>query len=132
VAGVKVSESPFEAVEPYFELGLPLYVGSEPLIRSALARGAAGAVSGMAAAFPDVVRRVLDQPDELGDALLARVRQALEGGPFISSVKYVLGRRGVPVGPEVRRPLRRLTADEQRALEELLQEVLAEPAAPVG
>ena len=52
VAGLKVSEAPFDRVEPYLGLGLPVYVGAEKLIPKALAAGAAGAVSGLASAFP--------------------------------------------------------------------------------
>src|SRR5688572_18719420 len=63
LAGLKVSESPFERVEPYLELGLPVLIGSEPLIAAGVARGALGTVSGMAAAFPDVVRAGLDAAD---------------------------------------------------------------------
>jgi dihydrodipicolinate synthase/N-acetylneuraminate lyase len=41
LAGLKVSESPFERVEPYLDLGLPVLIGSEPLIaaRSGPCRG---------------------------------------------------------------------------------------------
>jgi len=38
----------------------------------------------------------------------------MEAQPLIASVKHVLGRRGVPVKPDVRPPLRPLT-DEQIA-----------------
>ena len=70
LAGLKVSESPFERVEPYLELGLPVLIGNEPLIPAGLAGGAIGTVSGMAAAFPEVVRRALDDPSpEAGDRL---------------------------------------------------------------
>jgi dihydrodipicolinate synthase/N-acetylneuraminate lyase len=62
LVGLKVSESPMADVAPYLELGLPVLVGSEPLIVPALARGAVGTVSGLAAAFPDEVRAVLDDP----------------------------------------------------------------------
>ena len=55
IAGLKVSEAPFERVEPYLRLGLPVFVGAERLIPQALAAGAAGAVSGLASAFPEVV-----------------------------------------------------------------------------
>jgi dihydrodipicolinate synthase/N-acetylneuraminate lyase len=105
LAGLKVSESPFERVEPYLALGLPVLIGSEPLIPAAMARGAAGSVSGMAAALPDVVRAALDAPEE-AEAGLRRLRLALEsGGTFIASVKHVLGLRGVPVRPDMRAPL---------------------------
>ena len=69
LAGLKVSESPFERVEPYLDLGLPVLIGSEPLIAAGLARGAIGTVSGMAAGFPDVVRAALDaRPTRPGGA----------------------------------------------------------------
>ena len=118
LAGLKVSESPFERVEPYLDLGLPVLIGSEPLIPAGLARGAIGAVSGMAAAFPDVVRAALDDPTDAATARLAAVRSAMEaGGQFIAAAKEVLRLRGVPVRGDVRPPLRRLTAAEVELLE---------------
>jgi dihydrodipicolinate synthase/N-acetylneuraminate lyase len=116
LAGLKVSESPFERAEPYLDLGLPVLIGSEPLLPQALARGAAGAVSGMAAAFPDVLRAALDDPG--AGARLAALRGTLEAsGQFIASVKHVLGLRGVPVGPGMRAPLRTLTDAETATLD---------------
>jgi dihydrodipicolinate synthase/N-acetylneuraminate lyase len=123
LAGLKVSESPFEKVVPYLELGLPVFVGSEPLIVPALARGALGAVSGLAAAFPDQVRATLDQPDAAAEARMLALRGAMEGQPFIASVKHVLARRGVPVRPDMRAPLRRLTTDEAARLDAALDEL---------
>jgi dihydrodipicolinate synthase/N-acetylneuraminate lyase len=121
LAGLKVSESPFERVEPYLDLGLPVLVGSEPLIPPALARGAAGSVSGLAAAFPDVVRAALDRPDADAEARLTQLRATMQAQPFIASVKHVLARRGVPVRPDMRAPMRPLTEDEARALGAILQ-----------
>ena len=126
LAGLKVSESPFASVEPYLGLGLPVLVGSEPLIPPSLARGAAGAVSGLAAAFPDVVRAALDQPDEAAEARLRAVRGAMEQQPFIASVKHVLAQRGVPIRPDMRAPMRVLSADEASRLDAAL-EALAIP-----
>ena len=117
LAGLKVSESPYSAVEPYLRLGLPVLVGSEPLIVAAVSAGAHGAVSGLAAAWPDQVRAVLDQPDAAGESRLRALRAAMEAQPFIASVKQVLARRGLPVGPDVRPPLRGLTAGERSRLE---------------
>jgi dihydrodipicolinate synthase/N-acetylneuraminate lyase len=122
-AGLKVSESPFERVAPYLQLGLPVFVGSEPLIPAALAAGAAGSVSGMAAAFPDVLRAAVDAPDGAEPRLRA-LRDALEAsGQFIASVKHVLRRRGVAVGPDVRAPLRALTDAEAFAFDAALDEL---------
>jgi len=118
LAGLKVSESPFERVEPYLELGLPVLIGNEPLIPASVARGAIGSVSGMAAAFPDVVRAALDAADEAAGARMRALRAALEAsGQFIAAVKHVLEMRGVPVGSGMRAPLRGLTSAEASRLE---------------
>jgi dihydrodipicolinate synthase/N-acetylneuraminate lyase len=130
LAGLKVSEAPFERVEPYLDLGLPVLIGSEPLIPAGLARGAIGSVSGMSAAFPDVVRAALDQPDAAASVRLAALRGAMEAsGQFIAAAKHVLGTRGVPVGPDLRAPMRRLTAAEAAALDAAVAEFLAPTAA---
>jgi dihydrodipicolinate synthase/N-acetylneuraminate lyase len=120
LAGLKVSESPFEKVEPYLELGLPVFIGSEPLVPAAMRRGALGAVSGLAAAFPEVVRAALDAPDAEAEERLGRLRAAMEAQPFIAAVKHVLARRGVPIGPDMRAPMRRLTGPETAALDSSL------------
>ena len=126
LAGLKVSESPFERVEPYLELGLPVLIGSEPLITAGVARGAIGTVSGMAAAFPDVVRRALDAADDAAAADLAALRNAMEAsGQFIAAAKHALGLRGVPVRRDVRPPLRELTAEEAAAFERAVAGELA-------
>jgi dihydrodipicolinate synthase/N-acetylneuraminate lyase len=118
LAGLKVSEAPFDRVAPYLELGLPVLIGSEPLITAGLARGALGTVSGMAAAFPDVVRAGLDAGDDDAAGRLAELRRAMEAsGQFIAAAKHMIGARGVSVGPDMRAPLRRLTAAEATTLE---------------
>jgi dihydrodipicolinate synthase/N-acetylneuraminate lyase len=129
LAGLKVSESPFLKVEPFLDLGLPVFVGSEPLIPAAMARGALGAVSGLAAAFPEVVRAALDAPDTAAEARLRTLRSAMEAHPFIASVKHVLRRRGVPLNPDLRAPLRALTEAEGAALDSVLGEL--DPAVPL-
>lgn len=118
LAGLKVSEAPFERVAPYLELGLPVLIGSEPLITAGLAGGALGTVSGMAAAFPDVVRAGLDAGDDDAATRLAELRHTMEAsGQFIAAAKHVIGARGVPVGPGMRAPLRPLTPGEATALD---------------
>ncbi len=118
LAGLKVSESPFENVAPYLDLGLPVLIGNEPLIAAGLERGAIGTVSGMASAFPDVVRAALDAGDEAAMARLRGLRGAMESsGQFIAAAKHVLGARGVPVGPGMRAPMRRLNSGEADALD---------------
>jgi dihydrodipicolinate synthase/N-acetylneuraminate lyase len=116
LAGLKVSDSPFEALEPYLLDGLDVFVGAEPLVLAGLERGAAGAVSGLAAAFPELVVGLVR--DRAGD--VAETRAALERFPFQAAVKHVLGRRGVPVRPDVRAPLRVLTDAESEELDRWL------------
>ena len=128
LAGLKVSESPLRRVQPYLRLGLPVLVGFEPLIPAALRHGAAGTVSGLAAAFPDVVRASLDEPDTAAEERLQALRAAMEAQPFIAAVKHVLARRGVPVQPDMRSPLRPLANDEARRLGEVLHHLAAVPA----
>lgn len=130
LAGLKVSESPFERVEPYLGLGLPVLIGSEPLIADAIARGALGTVSGMAAAFPDVVRTALDAADESSSIRLRTLRSAMEAsGQFVAAAKHVLGIRGVAVGHGMRAPLRGLTSSEASELDAAVAEFLAPAAA---
>lgn len=118
LAGLKVSEAPFERVEPYLELGLPVLIGNEPLIAAGVARGAIGTVSGMAAAVPDLVRGALDAADDASMARLGDMRRAMEAsGQFIAAAKHLLRRRGVPVTPGMRAPLRRLTDAEAADLD---------------
>ncbi|MDQ3881194.1 MAG: dihydrodipicolinate synthase family protein, partial [Chloroflexota bacterium] len=121
LAGIKCSESPFERVAPYLALGLPVYIGNEPMLPRALAQGAIGTVSGFAAALPDVVRGAVDAPDADAEQRLVEVRGAMERQPFIASVKHVLRRRGVPIEPAVRAPQRWLTDEEAQRLDEALE-----------
>jgi dihydrodipicolinate synthase/N-acetylneuraminate lyase len=133
LAGLKVSESPFERVAPYLELGLPVLIGNEPLIAEGITAGALGTVSGMAAAFPDIVRAALDAADEPAMARLRALRGAMEAsGQFIAAAKHVLGLRGLPVGRGMRAPLRALHEGERTALERVIDELgrLAPAAVP--
>jgi len=112
VAGLKVSEAPFGRVEPYLGLGLPVFVGAERLIPQALAAGAAGAVSGLAAAFPEAVVEVVRSPDAAGGTRLEQLRSGVERHPFQSALKHVLRARGVPISGDARAPLPSLSAEQ--------------------
>jgi dihydrodipicolinate synthase/N-acetylneuraminate lyase len=84
----------------------------------------------MAAAFPDVVRGALDAADDAAEARLAEFRAAMEAsGQFIAAAKHILGTRGVPVGPDVRAPLRGLTDEEAETLERAVELELTPPIA---
>jgi dihydrodipicolinate synthase/N-acetylneuraminate lyase len=112
LTGLKVSDTPFDRVEPYLVEGLDVFVGSEPLAAKALARGAAGVVSGLATAFPEIVASLVAEPTEDAAERIALLRDSLQRFPFIAALKAVLGKRGVPVAEDVRTPLRTLTSAE--------------------
>jgi dihydrodipicolinate synthase/N-acetylneuraminate lyase len=112
--GLKVSDVPWERFEPYLLEGLDVFVGPEALIPQGLAGGAVGAVSALGSAFPELVAAAVRAP---GVADLGPVRTAMERFPLQAAAKVVLARRGVPIGPDVRRPLRTLTDEEQKELD---------------
>jgi len=115
--GLKVSDKPWEAVEPYLLDGLDVFVGAESLVARGLEAGAAGAVSGLAGVYPDVVAALVRERTDERAAEAERLRGALDRFPFQAASKVVAARRGVPIGPDVRAPLRRLTPGELEALD---------------
>src|SRR4051794_31997060 len=123
--GLKVSDTPWERFAPYLLEGLDIFVGPESLIPQGLAAGATGAVSALASAFPELVVGAVRNP---GSIDLGAVRVALERFPLQAAAKLVVARRGVPIGPDVRRPLRMLTGEEQRELDAWLESLSPAPA----
>jgi dihydrodipicolinate synthase/N-acetylneuraminate lyase len=117
VRGLKVSNQPFDAVEPYLLDGLDVFVGAESLVLQGLEHGAAGAVSGLAAAFPDRVATLVRERE--GD--VTPLRAGVERFPFQAALKRVVARRGVPIREDVRAPLRTLTDDERAELDRWLE-----------
>jgi 4-hydroxy-tetrahydrodipicolinate synthase len=117
VAGMKVSDAPFSAVEPYLFEGLDVFVGAEALIGEGLAAGAAGAVSGLASAFPEVVVDAVRSGDSTAAGAL---RAQVERFPRHAALKEVVRAKGVPIRADVRRPLRALTDAERGELSALL------------
>lgn len=113
LAGMKVSDTPWSAVEPYVLEGLDLFVGSEPLVLEGFAHGAAGAVSALATAFPEIVSELVHRRSERAGEQVTTLRRLLGPLPFQAALKEILGARGVPVGPDVRPPLRALGAEER-------------------
>lgn len=130
LAGMKVSDSPFERVEPYLALGLDVFIGAESLVAQGLRGGAAGAVSGVAAAFPESVSSLVREPTAERSALVEALRVTLSKHTFQASVKAALGLRGLPVCPDVRAPLRPLTAEAAEQLRAELPPLLDPDASP--
>jgi dihydrodipicolinate synthase/N-acetylneuraminate lyase len=113
VTGMKVSDAPFEKVEPYLLEGLDVYIGAEGLIAPGLAAGAAGAVSALASAFPEVVVEAVRS----GDSHAAgELRATIDRFPRHAALKAVVRARGVPILEDVRPPLRGLTQAERTEL----------------
>jgi dihydrodipicolinate synthase/N-acetylneuraminate lyase len=123
LVGIKVSDAPFERVKPYLATGLDVFIGAEELIPEGLEGGAAGAVSGVAAAFPEAVAALVREPTDAQTAHVAALRAALSVHPFQASVKAALGLRGLPVHPDVRAPLRPLSATAVEDLRHRLEEL---------
>ncbi len=124
LAGIKVSDAPFEDVEPYLATGLDVFIGAEAVVRQGLQNGAVGAVSGVAAAFPEAVSALVSDPTAERSVLVESLRAALSEHSFQASVKIALGLRGVPVRPDVRGPLRPLSAEAAERLRTELERLL--------
>ncbi len=116
LAGLKVSDAPFERFAPYLLEGLDVFVGPESLIFHGISAGAVGAVSGLAAAFPDKVAAVVREPTDAGAVALGELRAVIERFPRHAALKFILGLRGVPLREDVRRPLRQLSDGERHEL----------------
>jgi len=125
LAGLKVSDSPMERVRPYLIEGLDVFVGQEPLAIEAMAEGAAGCVSGLAAAFPEVVADLVHTGSRAAHAQVVSLREQLRGVPFQAALKAILAERGVPVRADVRAPLRTLTEGELVTAMSALHDVTA-------
>jgi dihydrodipicolinate synthase/N-acetylneuraminate lyase len=119
VVGMKVSDTPFDAVEPYLLEGMDVFVGSEPLVRAGMERGAIGAVSGLATAWPEAVAALVHDHSPEAHLRVTELREHLAGIPFHAALKQVLLDRGVLVHGDVRPPLRGLTLEERTAVSNL-------------
>jgi dihydrodipicolinate synthase/N-acetylneuraminate lyase len=125
LAGMKVSDAPWERFEPYLVEGLDVFVGPERLIHQGIEAGARGAVSALATAFPELVAEAVGEPSAVSSERVGAVRDALEGFPRHAALKRVLALRGIPVREDVRAPLRPLSPEERGRLDELLPRWLA-------
>jgi dihydrodipicolinate synthase/N-acetylneuraminate lyase len=118
--GLKVSDQPWERFEPYLIDGLDIFVGPEILIHRGLEHGAVGAVSGLAAGFPERVAALVREPSAEEAERLGALRAEVQRFPFQAALKRVLAARGVPVGEDVRAPLRGLSEEERAELDRRL------------
>jgi dihydrodipicolinate synthase/N-acetylneuraminate lyase len=119
--GMKVSDTPWESFEPYIIEGLDIFAGPEVLIPQALGRGAVGAVSGLAASFPDAVVALVRDPSAEGAERVGALRASLNRLPFHAASKAAAALRGVPMRGSVRGPLRGLRDDERAEVERIVR-----------
>jgi dihydrodipicolinate synthase/N-acetylneuraminate lyase len=119
--GLKVSDWPWEQVEPYLGRELDVFVGFEEFISRGMAAGAVGAVSGLATAFPELVAGAVETRSEEASRRLGRIRYAVQRFPFHAAVKRAIARRGVPLREDVRGPLRGLDEKERAELDRWLE-----------
>jgi dihydrodipicolinate synthase/N-acetylneuraminate lyase len=117
LAGLKVSDTPWDAFSKYLLPGFDIFVGPEVLIHRGLESGAVGAVSALASAFPAEVAEVVRSPSSEGAERLAELRAFVERFPRQATLKHLLGLRGIAVREDVRAPLRGLTPDERDELD---------------
>jgi dihydrodipicolinate synthase/N-acetylneuraminate lyase len=121
LAGLKVSDAPWEAFAPYLVKGLDVFVGPEALIAQGMRASAVGAVSALASAFPERVAAAVRDPDGEEAAGIGELRAAVERFPRHAALKRIVARRGVPIREDVRAPLRGLTVDERTELDRWLE-----------
>ncbi len=122
--GLKVSDAPFERFSPYLLDGLDVLVGPEALIVEGLARGAVGAVSGLASAFPDLVAALVRSPHPALGERVGALRARLQRLPVPAVFKAALALRGVPVREDVRAPLRTLTEAERTEVAAVVEDAV--------
>jgi dihydrodipicolinate synthase/N-acetylneuraminate lyase len=125
LAGLKVSDTPWEKFEPYLIDGLAIFVGPETLISRGLVGGAIGAVSALASALPELTIEAVRSGSPEASAACGAARGELLRFPFHSALKRLLARRGVRIGDGVRGPLRRVSATESDELERVIDQLLS-------
>lgn len=120
--GLKFSHCDLPQLRAYVGTGAPVLIGCDSLITEALRCGAAGTVSGTAAAIPApfgrlfaVIRRGEDPAP--AQEVATRLDALMAALPPIAGYKAALARRGIISSAAVRRPLRPLNPEEQARLE---------------
>lgn len=128
LTGLKVSDLPFDTVRPYLLPGLDVFIGAEGLIAEGMALGAAGSVSGLAGALPELTIDAVTTQSAAASERAARVRDLFAQFPFQSALKFILRRRGVPIEDAVRPPLATLGDAQRHALRALIDDPAGEIA----
>jgi dihydrodipicolinate synthase/N-acetylneuraminate lyase len=132
LVGMKVSDPTFDALRPYLIDGLDVFIGAEGLIAQGLELGAAGSVSGLASALPEVTINAVTARTPEASELAARIRTSLEVAPFHGGMKCILQHRGVAIDDAVRAPLQAVDDVQRQALHRLIDDPDGEIAAMIA
>jgi dihydrodipicolinate synthase/N-acetylneuraminate lyase len=124
LAGLKVSDTPWDKFETYLIEGLSIFVGSEGLIHQAMERGAVGAVSALASALPELVIEAVRSRGAEASQHCVAARAEIQKFPFQSALKSLLADRGVAITDRVRAPLRRISPDELATLKSAIADLV--------
>lgn len=117
-----------------------VYAGNNSIILPALAIGARGAVSALAAAVPELILSVHDawragRMDEARALQLSvvRLQRCLAGMPYLAAIKHLVRRRGLPSG-EMRAPQPPLSEEQASELDARLSllDELSRWLVPIG
>jgi 4-hydroxy-tetrahydrodipicolinate synthase len=101
--------------------GFTILPGSESGLREALARGAAGCISGSVALWPQLAKRVYESGDADLAKTLDRARAALDGVPLVGAMRYLTA--ALRTDPEWERampPHAPLSAEQRRRLDAIV------------
>ncbi|MBE0428845.1 MAG: dihydrodipicolinate synthase family protein [Thermoleophilia bacterium] len=106
---------------------LKIFGGSDSLAGEAVAGGAAGLISGVANAFPGLIRDLWEARGGRGDAAavgrkVSDVRKVLAAFPWVAATKAALELKGLPES-HVRPPLLDLTGKQKEELKAALAEL---------
>jgi 4-hydroxy-tetrahydrodipicolinate synthase len=95
--------------------------GSESGLREALARGAAGCISGSVALWPQLAKRVFEGGDATLAGTLDRARSALDGVPLVGAMRYLTATlRADPDWERAMPPQAPLSAEQRRRLDAIV------------
>jgi 4-hydroxy-tetrahydrodipicolinate synthase len=106
--------------------GFAVFPSSEEYLLESQAYGAAGCVSGSVALWPQLARSVLETRDEARAARLAALRRSVSGPDLLLRVRYLTAKlRADESWERAMPPLGALTAEQRKALDDLLPECVA-------
>jgi 4-hydroxy-tetrahydrodipicolinate synthase len=127
IAGMKDSSNSTELQSELISRhrDLAIFPGSESGLPNAIARGAAGCISGSVALWPQLAQAVFSAGNKSQGYELSRRRAALDGVPFIAAVRHLIALlRRDPAWERPIPPLVPLVPEQQHALARTIEPLL--------